>query len=82
MKANEIKIALSKNDPNLKNKHNQVKTLLNSNVSAFIELPIGVHTIADKKYTVVEAIREEGTDNEYRYNVIELIEPATAEAQV
>lgn len=48
-----------------------------SEVPAFMELPVGTWTIGDKRYTVVERIRDQGTDYEYKYNVIDLIEPAT-----
>ncbi len=50
---------------------------LTSNVSAWIQLPVGVHTIADKRYTVSEKIENEGLDNEWRTTVIDLIEPVT-----
>lgn len=50
---------------------------MSSEVSAYVELPVGVHIIADKKYTVVEVIENQGQDNEWKRNVIELIEPAT-----
>jgi len=50
---------------------------LKSNVSAYIQLPVGVHTIADKKYTVSEQVENEGLENEWRTTVIDLIEPAT-----
>lgn len=50
---------------------------LTSEVSAYIQLPAGVHVIGDKKYTVSEKIENEGLDNEWRTTVIDLIEPAT-----
>lgn len=60
----------------------QARLRLRANeVSAYIELPVGVHAIGDKKYTVVETVDQEGTPNEYRRNVIELIEPAAGAAE-
>lgn len=48
---------------------------LESTVSAYIELPVGVHTIADKIYTVTEVVEYPGTEKEYIHNVIESIVP-------
>lgn len=48
-------------------------------VGAYIELPVGVHTIGGKLYTVVEIIENEGLENEYRTNVIESMVPVTSE---
>lgn len=48
-----------------------------SDVPAYVELPVGTHIIGDKKYTVVEKVRDEGLEYEYKYNVIDLIEPVT-----
>jgi hypothetical protein len=39
-------------------------------LNAYIELPVGTHTVGDKTYTVIEVIENEGTDNEYKHNVI------------
>jgi len=71
MKVDEIKLAFSKN------------IALNSDatISAYIQLPAGVWTIGDKKYTVSEFTQNQGTDNEYTTTVIDLIEPATSETQ-
>lgn len=55
--------------------------LSGSEVSAYIQLPVGVHTIADKKYTVSERIFNAGTDNEYSTTVIDLIEPITSASE-
>lgn len=71
MKADEIKLAFAKN----------IKLNTESTVSAYIQLPAGVHTIGDKRYTVSEFTQNPGTDNEYITTVIDLIEPATSEAQ-
>lgn len=51
-----------------------------SGVSAYIELPVGVHTIEDKVYTVVETVYNEGTDDEWIVNEIETIEDVEGEA--
>lgn len=51
--------------------------LTQGEVSAYIQLPVGVHTIGDKKYTVSERIQNEGLENEWRTTVIDLIEPVT-----
>lgn len=48
--------------------------------SAYIELPVGVHTIGDKIYTVIEHTIDEGLETEYTYNVIESIVPVEADA--
>lgn len=48
--------------------------------SAFIDLPPGVHTIGDKKYTVIEIIENPGEECEYKRNVIDLMEPITPAA--
>lgn len=53
---------------------------LESAVSAYIQLPAGVHTIGDKRYTVSEKIENEGLENEWRTTVIDLIEPVTPES--
>lgn len=69
MNVDEIKIAFTKN------------ITLNSDatISAYIQLPAGVWTIGDKKYTVSDFTQNAGTENEYTTTVIDLIEPATAE---
>lgn len=54
---------------------------LTSNVSAYIQLPAGVHVIGDKKYTVSEKVENEGMEHEYRTTVIDLIEPVEPETQ-
>lgn len=46
--------------------------------SAYMELPVGVHTIGDKIYTVVEVIKNEGMEDEYKCNEIVSIEPIVA----
>lgn len=69
MKAEEIKLAFAKN----------IKLNTESTVSAYIQLPAGVHVIGDKKYTVSNFIQNQGTDNEYETTVIDLIEPATSD---
>ena len=43
--------------------------------SAWLELPVGVHTIGDKVYTVEEVIENAGLENEYKCNVIVSIVP-------
>lgn len=49
-------------------------------VNAYLQLPAGVHTIADKKYTVSERVYNQGMENEWKTTVIDLIEPvATVE---
>jgi len=50
---------------------------LESTVSAYIELPVGVHTIADKIYTISQVIKNQGTEEEYKCNVIESIVPVS-----
>jgi hypothetical protein len=52
---------------------------LESTVNAYVQLPVGVHTIGDKKYTVSEKIENEGLENEWRTTVIDLIEPVGGE---
>jgi len=71
MKVEEIKLAFEKN----------IELSTATTVSAYIQLPAGVHTIGDKKYTVSELIQNEGTQSEYITTVIDLIEPLTAETQ-
>jgi hypothetical protein len=72
MKVDQIKLAFNKN------------IALNSEntISAYIQLPVGVWVIGDKKYTVSEYIEGEGTDYEYRTTKIDLIEDATVETPV
>ena len=48
---------------------------LSIGVSAYIQLPVGVHTIDDKIYTVEEKIENQGTDNEYHTSQIISIVP-------
>lgn len=50
-------------------------------VSAYVELPVGKWVIGDKEYTVEEKVENEGTQDEYRYNVITAIVP-TGDAPV
>lgn len=69
MNVDEIKIAFSKN----------IELNTTTTVSAYIQLPAGVHTIGDKKYTVSEFTQNPGTENEYITTVIDLIEPANSE---
>lgn len=45
-------------------------------VSAYVELPIGVHIIADKKYTVAEVETENWEGDKIMQNSIVLIEPS------
>ena len=52
---------------------------LSSTVSGYIQLPVGVHTIADKIYTVTEKIENQGAENEWKTTVIETIVPVTKE---
>ena len=47
--------------------------------SAYIELPVGVHTIGENIYTVIEQVIDEGLESEYTYNVIESIVPVDVE---
>jgi len=72
MKVEEIKLAFEKN----------IKLSVGGNVSGYIQLPAGVHTIGDKKYTVSDYVENEGTENEYRTTKIDLIEPITNETPV
>lgn len=54
----------------------QIKAIkLASTVNAYIQLPAGVHTIGDKRYTVSEKIENQGMENEWKTTVIDLIEP-------
>lgn len=46
---------------------------------ATIELPVGEHTIDGKIYTVSEKVENEGTDTEYKHNVIDSIVPVDGE---
>jgi len=55
-----------------------LKLAVESTVSAYIQLPVGVHEIGDKRYTVSERVENEGLENEYRTTVIDTIEPLTA----
>lgn len=71
MKVDEINLAFAKN----------IELSTQTTVSAYIQLPAGVHTIGDKKYTVSEFTQNPGTDNEYITTVIDLIEPVTGETQ-
>lgn len=48
-------------------------------VNAYVELPVGKHTIEDKIYTVVEVVKNEGLEDEYRMNIIESIVPMGSE---
>lgn len=57
--------------------HKAIK--LTNIVSAYVELPVGVHIIADKKYTVEEVQTEDWEGNPITQKSIILIEPATAE---
>lgn len=66
MNVEQIKIAFAKNIE-----------LSATPVSAYIQLPVGVHIIGDKKYTVSEVVKNEGQECEYKTTVIDLIEPAT-----
>ena len=45
-------------------------TKLNEKPNAFIGLPVGETTVGDTVYTVEEVVKNEGEDNEYRYNEI------------
>lgn len=57
--------------------HKAIK--LTNVVSAYIELPVGVHIIADKKYTVEEVENPDQWEGApATVNSIVLIEPATA----
>ena len=38
--------------------------------SAYLELPVGEHILGDTRYIVEEEVEDEGTENEYRRNVI------------
>jgi hypothetical protein len=69
MNVEEIKIAFSKN----------IELNSDTTIPAYIQLPAGVWTIGDKKYTVSEFTQNPGTGNEYMTTVIDLIEPATSE---
>lgn len=48
--------------------------------SAYLELPVGEHVIGDTRYIVEEVIENEGTENEYRKNVIVEMIPVGAES--
>lgn len=50
-------------------------------VNAYLQLPAGVHIIADKKYTVSERVYNQGMENEWKTTVIDLIEPTTPAAE-
>jgi len=69
MNVEEIKIAFSKN----------ISLNSDTTIPAYIQLPAGVWTIGDKKYTVSDFTQNEGTDHAYTTTVIDLIEQATAE---
>lgn len=44
-------------------------------VNAWLQLPVGVHTIGDKIYTVSEKIENAGQENEWKTTVIDSIVP-------
>lgn len=44
-------------------------------VNAWLQLPVGVHTIGDKIYTVSEKIENAGKENEWKTTVIDSIVP-------
>lgn len=46
-----------------------------SPINAWLQLPVGVHTIADKVYTVSEKIENAGQENEWKTTVIDSIVP-------
>jgi hypothetical protein len=69
MKVEEIKIAFTKN----------IAFNVQPTISAYIQLPAGVHVIGGKKYTVSEFTQNEGADNAYTTTVIDSIEDATTE---
>ena len=50
--------------------------------SAWLELPVGVHTIGGKIYTVEEVIEDEGTENAYTSNIIVSIEDGDSSEEV
>ncbi|MFS4469114.1 XkdF-like putative serine protease domain-containing protein [Maribacter sp. 2210JD10-5] len=61
-----------------------LKDALNLNsegVSAHLELPVGEHEIDGKIYTVVETIDNEGSENEWKHNVIVSIVPKEGATQ-
>lgn len=47
--------------------------------SAYLELPVGEHTIGNKIYTVAEEVINPGTDNEYTCNYIVSMVPVSGE---
>lgn len=57
-------------------KKNETK-LADAEVSAYLELPVGIHTIGDSIYTVEEIVENAGQEDEYKHNVITKIEPKT-----
>lgn len=59
------------------NKQTMKKTNLGSEVGAYVELPVGVWTIGDTVYTIVEVTEGEGEDT-YTRNVIESMIPVDA----
>lgn len=68
MNVEEIKIAFS----------NNIRMNTDTTIPAYIQLPAGVWTIGDKKYTVSEFTQNEGSPNAYTTTVIDLIESATS----
>lgn len=44
-------------------------------INAWLQLPVGVHTIGDKIYTVSEKIENAGQENEWKTTVIDSIVP-------
>lgn len=66
MKQEEIILAFEKN----------IKLNVAPTISAYVQLPAGVHVIGGKKYTVSEFTQNPGTDNEYVTTVIDSIVPA------
>lgn len=48
-------------------------------INAWLQLPVGVHTIGDKVYTVSEKIENAGKENEWKTTVIDSIVPVSNE---
>lgn len=46
-------------------------------INAWLQLPVGVHTIGDKIYTVSEKIENAGKENEWKTTVIDSIVPVS-----
>ncbi len=79
--ANKEVEALMEKHTKIKNAHAELSQLLelDKGVSAYLELPVGVHEIGGKTYTVEEVVDREGTDNEWKHNVIVSIVPKSKE---